>query len=148
MKIPAILKNPTVITWLVVGGLGLYAFYRFRKATSTPDQGDTAKEDAAKLIASGQTPSYSDTVYVGFADKIETAGMLSAGTDEESIYRVFSQMKNDVDVLKLIRAFGNRRMEFSLAWGSLSAWLDGEMNASEIAKINAILETNGIKYRF
>jgi hypothetical protein len=145
MKIPAFLKNPTVITWIVVGGLGLYAYSRFRRATALPDQGDIAKDDLRKL---GQTPSYSDTSYVGFADKINSAGVTGFGTDENAIYDVFQQMKNDADVLKLIAAFGNRRIEFSLAWAGLSGWLRSELDAREIAKINAILAGKGITYRF
>ena len=145
MKIPAFLKNPTVITWIVVGGLGLYAYNRFRSATAQLDQGDIAKDDLKKL---GQTPSYPDTAYVGFADKINSAGISGFGTDETAIYNVFQQMKNDADVLKLIAAFGNRRIEFSLAWSGLSGWLRSELNAAEIDKVNGILASKGIAYRF
>jgi hypothetical protein len=148
MKIPALLKNPVVVQWLVIGGIGLYAYYRFKKYTTVPTAADTAKTEALTVAASGQRPTFGDTVYVGLADKIVSAGTTWFGTNESSIYAVFSQLNNDLDMLKLVQAFGNRRAEFSAAWVSLPAWLDSELNSKEIAKLNDILKSKGIRYRF
>lgn len=148
MKIPAILKNPTVVGWLVVGGIGLYAYYRFKKFTTVPTAAETAQIEALTVAASGQRPTFGDTVYVGFADKIVSAGTTWFGTNESSIYAVFAQLNNDLDMLKLVQAFGNRRVEYSAAWVSLPAWLESELDSKEMAKINDILKSKGIKYRF
>jgi len=148
MKIPALLKNPVVIQWLVIGGIGLYAYYRFKKFTTVPTAADTAQTETLALAASGQVPSFGDTVYVGFADKIVSASTTNFGTDEKAIYAVFTQLNNDIDVLKLVQAFGNRRKEFSLFWDSLAGYLAGELNGSEMSKINDILKSKGIRYRF
>jgi len=150
MKIPALLKNPVVIQWLVIGGIGLYAYYRFKKYTTVPTAADTAEKDTLALATSGQRPSFGDTVYVGFADRIVSASTTFNvfGGKQKAIYAIFSQLNNDIDVLKLVQAFGQRRKEFTLFWDSLAGYLDGELNNSEIGKINDILKSKGIRYRF
>lgn len=148
VKVPAFLKNPATIGWLVVGGVALYAFWRFRKATSTPDQGEVAAREAGTLAASGLRASYPDSAYAGFADRIYTAGTSGFGTDEASIYEVFGRMNNDLDVAKLVAAFGNRRGEFTIQFAGLGGWLRTELSAAEIAKVNSILAAKGLRYRF
>jgi hypothetical protein len=57
-------------------------------------------------------------------------------------------MQNDLDVSKLIQAFGMRRIEFSTRTDSLAAFLRSELDSSELQKVNNILASKNIKYRF
>lgn len=147
-KVPALLKNPQFLGYLVLGGAAIYIVWRFRKATAQQDQGEIAGKDVIKLTGSGIKASYPDSAYVGFADKINSAGVGGFGTDESAIYAVFEAMKNDLDVVKLVAAFGNRRMEFTAGWTGLGGWLRSELNTSEMSKVNSILAAKGISYRF
>jgi hypothetical protein len=74
--------------------------------------------------------------------------MYTWGTDEQAIYDVFNLMKNNIDVALLIKAFGKRRVEFSTQDQELGAHLSNDLDSSEITKINNILSSKGITYRF
>ena len=57
-------------------------------------------------------------------------------------------MKNNIDVANLIKAFGKRRLEFSTQDLELGAHLSNDLDSSEIAKVNSILASKNITYRF
>jgi hypothetical protein len=57
-------------------------------------------------------------------------------------------MKNNIDVALLIKAFGKRRVEFSTQDQELGAHLSNDLDSAEITKINNILASKGITYRF
>ncbi len=75
------------------------------------------------------------------ADKLHKA-MSGAGTDEDAIYAVFQNQQTRSDVLSLISAFGLRDGE------TLGEWLSSDLSASELRKVNQILEDKGINYQF
>jgi hypothetical protein len=144
----AFLLNPSVMGWIVVGGIGLYALAQFVRLGRNPNQAKIAESDAKKLEAAGQRPTYQDSAYVGFAQKIHSAGMSRFGTDENAIFQVFEAMRNDLDIAKLITAFGSRRAELSTFFYGLGGWLRTELSASEINTVNGILAARRITYRF
>ena len=74
--------------------------------------------------------------------------MYTWGTDEQAIYDVFNQMKTNLDVALLIKAFGKRRLEFSTQDMELGGHLSNDLDSSEISKLNDILSSKGITYRF
>lgn len=121
----------------------LIVWWVFKKSAvaveTATDKIQTAQEQK-ELEQSGQKPSYSDGVYRDMADKLEAA-MTGAGTDTLSVGYVFLQMKNDMDVLKLDKAFGTRKE------ANLSQWLHGEWSIS-VTHINAALRERGIKKQF
>jgi hypothetical protein len=94
-------------------------------------------EDA--IAETGKQPSYSDSQYRVMAEQLYAA-MKGWGTNEESIYNVFRQMKSRVDVLKLIDAYGVKDGE------DLVTWLNGDLWS--FTKINQILRDNGVDYTF
>ncbi len=57
-------------------------------------------------------------------------------------------MKNNIDVANLIKAFGKRRLEFSTQDLELGAHLSNDLDSAEIAKVNSILASKNITYRF
>ena len=68
---------------------------------------DTYESDADKLINKGVTPTYMDSQYMIFANVLFSA-MNSYGTDEVAIGKIMYKMKNDLDVNKLITAYGKK----------------------------------------
>lgn len=99
----------------------------------------------AGYMAQGQTPSFPDSEYRKMADDLERA-MRGAGTNEDLIYTTIGNLKNDVDAIKLNKAFGMRKSWFSTY--SLREWLQGDLSSSEMQKVWQIMDFNGITYRF
>lgn len=148
MKINELTKNKYFVYGAV--GVGAYLLYKgIKKALGYNTTVDAAKKDQAELIRSGQRPSYVDSQYKIFADAIYSAGFdVLFGTDEDAIYSVFNRMNNDLDINKLIVAFGARRIEFSTRVESLSEFLRSELDDREVEQVNKILSSKNIKYRF
>jgi hypothetical protein len=128
------------MTWLIVAGVGIYFTTRLIKNLKKKGTLVTAKSDVVLLQAS-QNQSYLDSQYSSYADVLFSA-MDGLGTDEDAIMRVFSAMKNDLDVAKLITAYGVRKNE------SLAEWLQNDLSSSDMSDLNKLLSTKGIKYQF
>ena len=101
---------------------------------------DAAKELRA-ATAAGVKLTFKESEYANFAETLYRA-MKGFGTDEDAIFNVFYQMQNIADVLKLVTAYGSKNGE------DLNAWLKGDLSTSEINKLNSILATKGIDYKF
>lgn len=143
------------LTWAVIIGLGGYIVYRNLKKSPEEKRQDRIKEDI-KEAEKSQTLSYPLSSYQGFADKIFTGWSTNYNPfdrlNEEPIYEVFKAMKNDLDVLELIKAFGKRREPTAIIGllnnVALPEWLSVGMDTDEIDQVNKILQSKGIKYRF
>lgn len=123
---------------LIAGGIYLgYKLISWLSSGSTPAQAAT---EVNKLQKSGVKQTYPDSNYSQWANAIYSAGFNTLGTDEQTIYDIFKKMVNDLDVAKLIVAFGEQRVEFSLQELPLGAWLRTELSASEMNVINNILQ--------
>jgi len=142
----ATLNKPLV--WLTIIGLGGYALYKLGSALAKKLTLANADADIKAAQQSGETASYPSATYSQLADKIYAAVMYTWGTDEQAIYDVFNLMKNNIDVAMLIKAFGKRRLEFSMQDAELGAHLSQDLDSTEINKINTILSSKGINYRF
>jgi hypothetical protein len=139
-------------TGMVLGGL--FLVYRLLRPAGAKEQQQTTtsvKTDIQKETAKGEQPSYSNSNYKTLADKLYSA-MNTSGTDESAIYSVFETLKNKIDVLKLIEAYGVRQLYvFGFPVGgkqNLSQALSDELSSNEIAKVNQILFKKGINYKF
>jgi hypothetical protein len=128
------------LTWVIVAGIAIYFGSKLFKKLKTNKDLQAANKDINEL-EKNQKQNYSDGQYSIWAQQLFVA-MSGLGTDENAIYRVFGYMVNDLDVAKLIRAFGVKDDE------SLGEWLAGDLDSSEIEKVNKILATKNIKYRF
>ena len=107
------------------------------------------QQDILQYQFAGQSPSYQDSQYKILADKLLQSmdstwyDPSSYGTDEEQIRGVFAKMNNNIDVLKLVQAFGNPDGY------SLSDWLTSELSQLDIQiYVNAPLKSKGITYTF
>lgn len=125
-----------------------------KKASKKSQTDKTLNDDIKKLIAQGQTPSYPDTTYKNLADKIFGASrgwFGGLGTDEEAIKDTFKEMKNELDVVMLEKAFGAK--EPADCWAfcdtlTMGDFLAYEMSAGDIAEINKTLASKNINIRF
>ena len=139
-------------TGMILGGL--FLVYRMLRPVGTKEQQQTTttvKSDIVKEESKGEQQSFSNSNYKTFADRLYSA-MNTSGTDEAAIFSVFQQMKNRIDVLKLIEAYGVRQLYvFGVPVGgkqNLSQALSDELSSSDIAKVNQILFKKGINYKF
>jgi len=162
-KLPKYTKEQKITIGLVAG-IGILTYLMFKKGGSlltsikkftgqatTEDINKSTTEDIKELNKQGIKPTYYASQYVLFADKLYNAMITSnpfQGTDENAIYSVMRLMKNDVDINMLVKAFGTRRMEFSLKGGGLAAFLQDDLDTKEMATVNKILSNNKINYRF
>ena len=90
------------------------------------------------------------------ADKIEDAFNMQwfDGTDEEAIYTVMRQLKNNNDWIELNKAYGDRTYydptSFTYIFGKPINMVKGlqlELDSNEKKKVNTILGLRGITYR-
>jgi len=134
-----------LLAWLV------YKFYKNVKPPS--DQQKDLETDKNDLLKQGQKPSYSRSQYQSFSDSLFEA-MHGMGTDEDEIISVFGKMKNTLDVVLTIEAFGYRDYKDDSLLGynvksmNLNQWLSAELDTADKGKINTTLSAKGIKYLF
>jgi hypothetical protein len=165
--LPTWAKGAVIVGGVAITGYLLIKIYNSIKANA--DKRDSlefsknAQSELNSLKMRGIKPSYSATQYQGFASKLVIA-LDGCGSDEEAVFGVFENMNNKADVLNLISAFGVRYYQPCAAtspiaygrWvidsktygGNLSSWLSYDLTQSELKKINAILTTKGIDYKF
>jgi hypothetical protein len=132
---------------LIAGGLYVgYKLIQFFAGSTTSVA--AATNEVKNLTAKGIKPTYPDSSYTQWASSITSAGFNVLGTNEQAIYAIFQKMMNDLDVAKLIVAFGNQRIEFSFQSAPLGGWLASELDSDELAVVNKILKDKNIKYQF
>lgn len=143
-----------IVVVATLGGLA-YLIYRvakggFKSLKDAKEKGQL-KSDANDLLSQGVKYSYLVSQYNTFADKIFSA-LKGASEDEDMIKAVMSSMKNDLDVLALIEAYGTRDASY-WAWETakydLVTALNAYLEADEIETyVNEPLRINNIKYQF
>ena len=156
MKTPETIKKYK--TPLMIAGVALvgYTFYRvYRKRNPTDASALTQDEKDAR--AKGQALSYTLSSYQGAADTIFNAWFQRFNplhpVDETIVLSVINKMKNDLDVIQLIRAFGKRRSPVNFLSlltpnVSLPEWINIGLTEPQIAAINTVLSKKGISYKF
>lgn len=146
-------KTPLIVTGVAILGYTFYKVYRKRNPTDASALAQDEKD--AKL--KGQALSYTLSSYQGAADTIFNAWFQRFNplhpVDETIVLSVMSKMKNDLDVLQLIRAFGKRRAPVNFLSlltpdVSLPEWINIGLTEPQIAAINTVLNKKGISYQF
>lgn len=144
---------PLIITGVALAGYLGYKYYR--KKNPTNESSLTADEKAAK--AKGQSLSYTLTTYQGLANTIFNAWFQRYNpfnaVDETIVLSVMNKLKNDLDVLQLIRAFGKRRspvnfLSILVPDVTLPEWLSIGLEPAELKAINDVLGKKGISFQF
>jgi hypothetical protein len=148
-----------VIAVAIIGGIGIVGYNIYKTIQKKQNQKDQKKEldnannTVVNLTKAGQKPSLDSFKLAQLANQIHSA-LNGYGSDESAVYRVFLQVKNDLDVVNLTKAYGIRKLS-SGNWnpatdfeGTLGQSLTEELSAKEIEALNMILAKKGIKYRF
>lgn len=142
-------------------GVGLAAWVIYSRIRGSVDRSRALREsrqvlqsvsnDLAALAKSGIRPSYPDAQYKIWSDALVSC-YSGWGTCNDS--ETWKALKNDADVLKLINAFGIRKIP-SGTWnpspdfeGSLPVIVRDEHNFLMLNWINEQFKSKGIKYRF
>tara|TARA_E500000178_G_C16819058_1_gene660629 strand:- start:159 stop:638 length:480 start_codon:yes stop_codon:yes gene_type:complete len=158
MEIPKV--NIKAKDLALYGGVALGLFVLAKKfgvfskkpsAVIRKDQQKELEEDIKKQERKS-SPSYSDSQFNDFADKIYNAMFCSIficadGTDEKAIYAVLRRLNNNLDWLKLKEAFGFRRIEFTTRNAGLVESLNADLSSRQINEVNKILQQQGISYK-
>jgi hypothetical protein len=158
MEIPKV--NIKAKDLALYGGVALGLFVLSKKfgvfskkpsAVIRKDQQKELEEDIKKQERKS-SPSYSDSQFNDFADKIYNAMFCSIficadGTDEKAIYAVLRRLNNNLDWLKLKEAFGFRRIEFTTRNAGLVESLNADLSSRQINEVNKILQQQGISYK-
>ena len=142
----------TVVS-IIYGGSTIDWFKNVKSRREDKNENKAEQEELSDKIKQGQTQSFANSQYLMYAQSLKVA-FDGWGTSTSSVMSIFSKMKNDTDVLKLITAYGTRTISsgrFSTEpdlKGTLAEAITSELSASEISKINGILSKANIKYQF
>ncbi len=158
-----------IINVIVVGGVAFAAWQVWKSAKKAAEEkkarqaAELAAVEIERLAGRGVYPSYYDSNYELWSNQLQEA-MAGCGTDEDMILAVMDHMRNDADVLKLVSQFGVRYyrpcagtqpisyalylMDSESFGGGLGEWFGYDLTSGDIADINAVLESNGVGYRF
>lgn len=143
----------------VVAGVAVISYLIYRKVKAekalkgAKNEVDAVAATTKVLTGAGQKPSLDDLKLSSLANQLFTA-MDGYGSDAQSIYRAFANVKNDLDVVNLIKAYGIRNLSSGALnptpniTGTLSQHITDELSASEVKALNDLLARKGIKYRF
>jgi hypothetical protein len=147
--IPGWAKGIMILVVLVLIAWIIYKFYDTVgfKSREEKELEKDLRNDKNELLNKGQKPTFSRTQYNSFAEIIDGENK-SWNTDEDKIYNIFRQFKNDLDVILLSEAFGKKRPMYELIDRDLTGFLNADLNKSEIGEINKIFASKNIKFRF
>jgi hypothetical protein len=141
------------LTWLVIAGAVGFIVVKAGKGVSEAFKKWQNNRDLAQeknQLEKTQSLSYPETQYRAYANSLFDA-FVGFNTNLPRIQTVFSAMKNNLDVLKLIEVYGTR--DGGTYWWSpqmtLIEQIPYDMTDSEIETyINKPLRSKGITYQF
>lgn len=144
---------------VVVGGLGMIYIVGSKIYTALkpkPQEIVNVENDINRLEVKMQ-PSYGDASYDQYANTIYNAQRTSMGNDSGAILDVALLMKNDLDIAKLVKAYGTRQ-DYAFGFPTEKYGLFGAMRkgieadlfgafAYRIGKVNSDWASKGITYQ-
>ena len=163
--LPGWARGVVVVGGLAVGYIAVTSILRAIKAKKTEAASRTeinqANTELNTQIQSGNGPTLQRSQVEVMSNAIVAAAN-DCGTDNKAIYAQFDKVKNQADMLLFVEVFGLRkkvrcpftddpRESFFSADTppmSLSAMINSELSASEIAIVNNKLQAKGISYTF
>lgn len=129
----------------IVGFASYFAYKAIKKAKENKD----VQGDIKDLSQQGSVQTYLTGNYKTFADKIVAAGTGNLiSTDKAAILDVFKNMKTDMDITLLVKAFGKHYAGIANWDASLGSYLLTQIGKEGVDQVNHILELKSIKYRF
>jgi hypothetical protein len=153
-------KEKRPIKTAIAIGIGAVVAVGVYKVVSKELKDAIQKQKNRKLFEKEQEPkvklTYKPSQYITWADKMQDAFQMNwlNATDEEAIYSILRNLKNNNDWLELMKSYGKRTYydptSFTYILGkdiNLLTALQLELSTGEKNKSNTILKNNGIKYR-
>ena len=133
----------TIGIFLVIVIVLLVVFWTRIKALfqSLVNKGGLNADLDEHITQTGESPTLSNVQFNLLANKLYNA-MKGAGTDEDTVFACFNQLRNTADILKLIAVFGTKDGE------TLDQWVRGDLTSWEINRLNTNLANKGIAYAF
>ena len=134
MDLSKVMNKVDINTVAKVGFIGITLLLIYRIAKRTKQNIDIYTIDASNA-------TLSNVQIAGLAQKIANAWGGIWNDNEEAVYDAFRQLNNYDDLIKLMRAysFKNENLQTSIT---------KRMSNREVAKINSILASKGINYKF
>ena len=159
----------------LIGSIGItvytihFVYQKFKKASDLKDinkPSDLAGKELKELSNKGIKQTINQTQLEIYCQSLMKAIGRGCFEDEDTVFNIMKSMKNDADLLALIKQFGVRYVDPCPVSSPISyvvAWFDSKnvrfaanlielmkygMNGSEIKKINDDFASRGIKYRF
>lgn len=142
----------------IVAGIA-YVSYKVYKGIKASKEMKGAREeigsadDASKTLSTIQKPTLDSYNLSRIANQLFTA-MDGYGHNTSAIYKGFADVKNDLDVVNLVKAYGIREISSGKLnpepnfKGTLGQALTNELTNEELKQLNLLLSRKGIKYRF
>jgi hypothetical protein len=152
---PKAIKTAIALVTVLVAGYAIFSIFQIVKKKGLTDTGiQDAKKDLKDLEKQGLKPSYNNSQFETWASQLHKA-MKDYGTDSDTVYRIFGNMKNKADILKLIEIYGKRPETGGLFAGhltdqdlSLAEQIQSDFSNSDIEKINKIFKSKRIDFQF
>lgn len=140
-----------VATLAILGGVG-YGIYKIIKNINSIDDKLSDNKEERDLKAQGQKNWYTASQYkemaeTFYSDAIDTFNVFDRG-NEDALYKLAGQMKSDLDVIEIRKAFGEKRCSLTVNWMTLSPFVNCMYDTDEIAQANKILASKKITFRF
>jgi hypothetical protein len=101
-----------IIAIAVVGGVAIVSYMvykKIKKEKEDREQKINIKNEIEEAIKRGLKKSFPDSQYVSKANQIYEGMKYGIGDDYGSVRDILMTMKNDLDVLSIMRAFGKRQ---------------------------------------
>lgn len=156
-------KNIVTGVGVVAGLWGAYKIYRSLNPSGTTKADNEEKaantalvQDNKKLLdkyVKIKKPTYPDSYYAGWKTVLYKA-MDGLGSSVPVIKNIMGYMQSDTDVVKLIDTFGIMNRKSNNPFSSeavplaLPAWLNEELDDTDLHVVNKILSDKRIGYRF
>ena len=140
-----------VATLAILGGVG-YGIYKLIKNINTIDDKISDNKEEKSLREQGQKNWYSASQYKEIADdfysnSLDTYNPFDRG-NEDALYKLAGQIKSDLDVIEIRKAFGEKRCVGTLNWMAFSGYVNCMYDADEVKTANDILLSKKINFRF
>lgn len=140
-----------VATLAILGGVG-YGIYKLIKNINSIDDKLSDNKEERDLKAQGQKNWYTASQYkemaeTFYSDAIDTFNVFDRG-NEDALYKLAGQMKSDLDVIEIRKAFGEKRCSLTVNWMTLSPFVNCMYDTDEVAQANKILASKKITFRF
>ena len=151
-----IFENRIAIAVIFIIALVLVIYFLFvKKPKGQRSNKNTLKtvSDTIPELESRVQPSYSDVQYSSYADSLYNSMRYSLVADNYSeAERILKTLLNDLDVMKVIEAYGTRiERYFGIPVDgakTLPEQVRNDLSTARIDRINSDYQSKGIKFRF